>query len=238
MRALLGFGETLPGFGVPVLNEREARAAAGILFAVSLIAFMNAFLVGNFAPIRVVSVLFFVDFFIRVLISPKYAPSLVLGRLMVRNQTPEFVGAPQKHFAWGLGLALASVMVVLVAGFDVRGPLNMLICVTCLTLLFFETAFGICIGCILYRVVLRRETELCPGGACEVKIKHPIQLTSVGQFAALGFAALVVMGAGSVIGSKHYSAPFASQASERCKVPQFAIAIGHEELWKRHNKCL
>jgi hypothetical protein len=238
MRALLGFGENLPGFDIPVLNEREARAGAGILFAISLIAFMNAFLVGNFAPIRVVAVIFFVDFFIRVVISPKYAPTLVLGRLMVRNQTPEFVGAPQKHFAWALGLVLASVMVVLVAGFDVRGPVNMLICVTCLTLLFFETAFGICIGCILYRVVLRRETELCPGGACEVKVKHPVQLTSGRQLAALAVVALVLAGASGVIGDGAYVAPFAAQRAERCKVPAFAIALGHEELWKRHNNCL
>ncbi len=41
MRALFGFGENLPGFAVPVLNEREARAGAGILFAISLIAFMK-----------------------------------------------------------------------------------------------------------------------------------------------------------------------------------------------------
>jgi hypothetical protein len=238
MRALLGFGDKLPGFDVPVLNEREARAGAGILFAISLIAFMNAFLVGNFAPIRVVAIVFFVDFFIRVLISPKYAPSLILGRLMVRNQTPEFVGAPQKHFAWALGLVLATVMAVLVAGFDVRGPINMLICITCLSLLFFETAFGICIGCILYRLVLRRETELCPGGACEVKTKHPVQLTSGTQLAALAVAGFVLIGAGGVIGSRTYVAPFAAQGAERCKVPPFAVALGHEELWKRHNNCL
>jgi len=238
MRALFGFGDNLPGFNVPVLNEREARAGAGILFAITLVAFMNAILLGNFAPIRVVSFGFFIDFFIRVLISPKYAPSLVLGRLMVRHQTPEFVGAPQKHFAWALGLALATVMVVLVAGFDVRGPVNMLICLTCLTLLFFETAFGVCIGCWLYRVLLRRETELCPGDACEVKVRHPIQMTSAGQVAALAFAAITLAGAGTVIGSKNYAAPFAMQSAERCKVPQFAIAIGHEELWKRHNNCL
>lgn len=237
MRALLGFGEHVAGFDIPVLNEREARAGAGILFAVSLIAFMNAFLVGNFAPIRVVSLVFFVDFFIRVLISPKYAPSLILGRLAVRNQTPEFVGAPQKHFAWTLGLVLAMIMVILVAGFDVRGPINMLICITCLTLLFFETAFGICIGCILYRVVLRRETELCPGDACAVKVRHPIQMTGRRELAALTIAGAVLFAAAGVIGSQSYAAPFAPQGAERCKVPAFAIALGREELWKRRNNC-
>lgn len=238
MRALLGFGERVEGYDIPVLNEREARAGAGILFAIAMIAFMNAFLVGNFAPIRVVAVVFFIDFFIRVLISPKYAPSLILGRLAVRNQTPEFTGAPQKHFAWALGLGLATVMVVLVAGFDVRGPVNMLICVTCLTLLFFETAFGICIGCLLYRVLLRRETTLCPGGACAVSVKHPVQRTSMAQFAALALAGIVLAGAGSVIGNGSYAAPFAAQGADRCKAPAFAVALGHEEMWKRRNNCL
>ncbi|MGE0340203.1 MAG: DUF4395 domain-containing protein [Xanthobacteraceae bacterium] len=238
MRALLGFGEEIDGYDIPVLNEREARAGAGILFALALIAFMNAFLVGNFAPIRVVAVVFFIDFFIRVLISPKYAPSLILGRLAVRNQTPEFTGAPQKHFAWALGLGLATIMVVLVAGFDVRGPINMLICVTCLTLLFFETAFGICIGCLLYRVLLRRETVLCPGGVCEVSVKHPVQRTSTAQLAALTLAGILLIGAGSVIGSRSYAAPFAAQGADRCKVPAYAIALGHEQMWKQRNNCL
>jgi hypothetical protein len=25
--------------------------------------------------------------------------------------------------------------------------------------------------------------------------------------------------------------------AERCKVPEFAKAIGHEEMWKKHNNC-
>ncbi len=238
MRALLGFGEKVDGYSIPVLNEREARAGAGILFVIAFVAFMNAFLLGNFAPIRVVAVVFFIDFFIRVLISPKYAPSLILGRLAVRNQTPEFVGAPQKHFAWTLGLILAAIMVTLVADFDVRGPANMLICLVCLSLLFLETAFGICVGCILYRVVLRRETELCPGDTCAVRIKHPVQITNRGQVAALTAASAVMVAAIAVLGSSTYVAPFSVASADRCKVPEFAKKIGHEEMWKRHNGCL
>jgi hypothetical protein len=26
--------------------------------------------------------------------------------------------------------------------------------------------------------------------------------------------------------------------AERCKVPEFAKAIGHEQMWKLHNNCL
>jgi hypothetical protein len=36
---------------------------------------------------------FLLDFFIRLFINPKYAPSMVVGRWIVNNQTPEYVGA-------------------------------------------------------------------------------------------------------------------------------------------------
>jgi len=44
----LQFGEQVAGYDVRVLNEREIRAAAGILFLLALIAFMHAWLLGNF----------------------------------------------------------------------------------------------------------------------------------------------------------------------------------------------
>ena len=46
---------------------------------------------------------------------------------------------------------------------------------------FFETAFGICIGCAIYNLFKKEQ--------------------------------------------------------ERCKVPDFALAIGHAEKWKLHNNC-
>jgi hypothetical protein len=51
---------------------------------------------------------FLLDFFIRLFINPKYAPSMVVGRWIVNNQTPEYVGAPQKMWAWGFGFFLAN----------------------------------------------------------------------------------------------------------------------------------
>lgn len=233
---IFAFGERLPQFEIPVLNEREARAGAGILFVVAMTAFMNAWLLGNFEPIRFVAVAFLVEFVIRVLINPKFAPSLILGRIAVRNQQPEFVGAPQKRFAWALGLGLAVVMTFLVAIYDVRGPINLLICMTCLTLLFMETAFGICVGCVLYRVLLRRDTQLCPGGACELNPRTPFQSLSGGQFAALGVSLAVIVGLGFLVASRAPQIAFASDDA-RCVVPTFAKMIGHEERWKLHNGC-
>ena len=122
MNNLFQFGESHPEYPVRVLNEREARAAAGIFFFLAIVAFMHVWLNGNFVMTHFVVITFFVDFFIRVLINPKYAPSLVLGRIAVRNQTPEYVGAPQKRFAWALGLVLAAVMFFMIVVGNTRGP--------------------------------------------------------------------------------------------------------------------
>ena len=54
------FGQTLPGYDVPVLNERAVRASAGILFFVSMVTFMQALLLGNFKPTQVFVVAFLI----------------------------------------------------------------------------------------------------------------------------------------------------------------------------------
>ncbi|MFY8016038.1 MAG: DUF4395 family protein, partial [Limnohabitans sp.] len=130
--AFFQFGEVLPEYSVPVLNERAVRASAGILFFFAMVTFMNAMLVGNFQPTRVFVVAFLVDFIIRIFINPKFSPTLILGQWMVRNQAPEYVGAPQKRFAWAIGLVLALFMLYLIVIKGVIGPVNMLVCGTCL----------------------------------------------------------------------------------------------------------
>jgi hypothetical protein len=136
MAAILHFGQPREGFDVPVLDEREVRASAGILFLLALIAFMNSWLVGNFHYTRVFVVAFLVDFFVRVVINPKFAPTLILARFAVRRQEPEWTGAPQKRFAWGIGLTLAAVMFYLTVINEIVGPVNLFVCLFCLLLLF------------------------------------------------------------------------------------------------------
>ena len=160
------FGESLDGYSVPVLNERAVRAAAGILFFFAMVSFMHAMLLGNFQPTRVFVVAFLIDFTLRIFVNPKYSPSLILGQWMVRYQEPEYVGAPQKRFAWAIGFSLALLMLYLIVIKGVIGPVNMLVCGTCLLLLFFESSFGICIGCKLYDLFSKNKVELCPGNVC------------------------------------------------------------------------
>jgi hypothetical protein len=250
-RPIIQFGEQLSGYQVPVLNERAVRASAGILFFFAFIAFMNAFLMGNFQPTRVFVVAFLVDFAIRIFINPYYAPSLIIGQWVVRKQQAEYVGAPQKRFAWAIGFVLALAMLYLMVLNNVIGPINMLVCSTCLLLMFFESAFGICLGCKVYNRFNKEKAQLCPGGACEVPVAQHRGMTRAQVLVLLAFVGLLLVLFQWVYSTGLSSRPAASPATlgtpapsavdaaelERCRVPEFAKALGHEEKWKLHNNC-
>src|SRR5678815_4118196 len=104
MNNLIQFGENVEGYNMPVLNEREIRASAGILFLATFISLMLIIFKNNFLPIKYVITIFLTDFIIRVFINPKFSPTLIIGRLIVSNQVPEYVGAQQKKFAWLIGI--------------------------------------------------------------------------------------------------------------------------------------
>lgn len=197
MRSLVKFGEDVDGYRIPVLNEREIRAAAGILFVLFYTAISQAALKANFVPLKYAIAVFVPDLLIRVFLSPRWSPTLILGRLVVRNQVPEYVGAPQKRFAWIIGLILGSVMVVLVNVLNTYGPITGIICLVCLVFLFAESAFGICLGCKIYPWVTGKQPERCPGEVCEVKDRQEIQRVSGAQWLILlGLAVYVAAVAG------------------------------------------
>jgi len=218
MNAVFHFGERVAGYGVNVLNEREVRASAGILFF----------------------------FAIRVLVNPRYSPSLVLGRFVVRNHVPEFVGATQKRFTWSIGLALAAAMLYLVVINQVIGPINLIICATCLLLLFFESAFGICLACKVYNVFHKDKAALCPGGTCEVFVRHDSQKIAFAQIVVfilfVGVMAAVAQAFNREAPAAHAvpanTAPLAKQpAGDDCTPPDWAVKLGHSEQWKLHHNC-
>ena len=154
------------GFDIPVINERAVRAAAGILFLGGGIAFASAIAQGTVVPLQPFGMLFMLDMLIRVTVGDRWSPTLALGRLIVRRQQPEWVGAPQKAFAWWLGFVLAAVSCLGMGLLAAPLLLTLMLCGVCLTLLFLETAFGICVGCALQRLVTRTPPQHCPGGTC------------------------------------------------------------------------
>ncbi len=193
MKKIFQFGEDVNGYSIPVLNEREVRAGAGMFFLLMFIAINQAGSQFNFTLLKFAVIIFFVDFIIRVLVNPKYAPSLILGRLIVRNQVPEYVGAKQKKFAWIIGLVLAVIMFFHLVIFNAMSPITGIICLICLIFLFFESVFGICIGCKLYSLFYKDKAQYCPGEVCDVKSRQDIQKTNLTQtLILLGFVAFIV----------------------------------------------
>ena len=146
MSTIIKFGEDVKGYNIRVLNEREIRAAAGILFLMMFISIQVAAIKGDFLLLKYAVVIFLTDMLIRVFINPKFSPTLIIGRLIVRNQVPEYVGAQQKKFAWIIGIILAVTMFILIVVVNSYSPITGIICLICLIFLFFESAFGICLG--------------------------------------------------------------------------------------------
>jgi hypothetical protein len=193
MKKTIAFGEKVEGYTIPVLNERDIRASAGLLFLVIFLSLMFILFRQNFILIKYVITLFLTDFIIRVFVNPTYSPTLILGRLIVSRQSPEYVDAAPKKFAWTIGLVLSSIMFVLMVVINSYSVVTGIICLICLVFLFFESAFGICLGCLFYGWFSREKVQNCPGEICKVKTKHDIQKTSLLQlFIVFGFFSLII----------------------------------------------
>ena len=211
------------------------------------------------------SITFILEFIIRVFINPKYAPYMVLGSLFVANQEPEWVEARPKKFAWALGLILGVIMSYFIV-FNIMAPARLLTCLLCLLLLFLESAFGICLGCILYKK-LNVKLYKCPGGVCEMpeekKSLMPKFLTIVlygiifyGIFWGLKTYKYDGYTSSKITQEQRDAAEFAddeedteestekasieksSKADKKdCTPPQWAIDIGHKDMWLKHHGC-
>ena len=192
MNKLIQFGENIEGYNIRVLNEREIRAAAGILFLATFISLMFILFKNNFLPIKYVLTAFLADFIIRVFINPRFSPTLIIGRLVVSNQTPEYVGAQQKKFAWVIGVILSATMFIFMVILNSYSPVTGIICFICLLFLFFESAFGICLGCKFYPLFFKEKAQRCPGEVCDTRLKQDIQRISGTQLLIVfSFATLI-----------------------------------------------
>ena len=194
MKKIIKFGEDVEGYNIPVLNEREIRASAGMLFLFMLISLMMILFKGDFLVIKYVIIIFLSDLLIRVFVNPRFSPTLILGRLIVSRQVPEYVGAAQKKVAWKIGIILATLMFGLLVVLNSYSIITGLTCLVCLIFLFFEAVFGICLGCLVYRWYYKEKAQYCPGEVCDVKSKQAIQKTSGSQLLIiLGFIAFVFL---------------------------------------------
>lgn len=194
MKKIIGFGEKVEGYDILVLNERELRATAGILFLIMYTSIMIVIFENQYLMLKYAIFIFLTDFIIRVFVNPKFSPTLIIGRMIVKNQVPEYVGAQQKKFAWIIGVIISATMFILIGILNFDTFITTLLCYVCLIFLFFEAAFGICIGCKIYTLVYKEKAQYCPGEVCDLKSRQEIQKTSkVQKFIVLGFIAYIFL---------------------------------------------
>jgi len=160
------FGEYVDEYDFKVINERDARASTGIMFLFGTLSLFSFILTQNIFWANLFTITFILEFFIRVFINPKYAPYMLLGSLIVSNQEPDWVEASPKKFAWVLGVILALIMSYYII-FNILTPVRLGVCLLCLSLMYAEAVFGICLGCIIYKR-LNVTLYKCPGGVCSM----------------------------------------------------------------------
>ncbi len=246
MTNIFQFGEGVPGYDYRVINERDARASAGIMFLFGIISFFSFIMTHNLFWAEVFTLTFILEFAIRVFVNPLYAPYMVLGSLFVSNQHPDWVEAAPKKFAWILGIGLGLVMAYFIV-------------------------FGICLGCLIYKR-FNVDLQNCPGGVCETPpAKRGSMLQKVTVLALFAFLSVGMYQTLKVY-KYHNFQPQLSQTDKEdlemmiegvadeapakpklavatktklsgaegekdCTPPQWAIEMGHETLWKEHNGC-
>lgn len=156
-------------------EENQVRAAAGLTLALGAVALAYAFLGKIYLPIQTVTTLFFVEFLIRVTWGITRSPLGLIAGWMTRRQTPYWVSAKPKRFAWSLGLVMSLAMMI-ITNSGIRGPLPLTICLICLTLMWLEAVLGLCLGCEIHRQLVRlgwmqpdKDFEICANGACTVQ---------------------------------------------------------------------
>ena len=157
------------------VNEHQVRAAAGMTLALGTVAFVYAYFAHVYTPIQAVTALFFVEFALRLAAGIERSPLGLLAGWMTRRQRPDWVSAKPKRFAWTLGLALSLAMTLITNG-GIRGALPLSICLACLTLMWLEAVLGLCLGCEIHGLLVRRgwaakdeAFEICSHGACAVE---------------------------------------------------------------------
>ncbi len=186
--ALLGldFGQRISGLAVngkelhaAVFDENEVRAAAGVTMVLGAVAFASAYFAQDYLLLQIVSTFFFVEFLLRLTVGLRASPAGLLARALTAGRDPEWVSAKPKRFAWRLGLAMGLSMTV-ITNSGIRGTLPRTICLVCLTLMWMESVLGLCLGCKIHGLLVRRgwatkdaAFEVCADGSCEIPVRAP-----------------------------------------------------------------
>ena len=175
------FGQQISGLEVggrelqaAVFNEHQVRAAAGLTLVLGAVAFVYAHFEQQYVLLQATATFFLVEFLVRTTVGIRHSPVGIVAHWMTRRNPPEWVSAKPKLFAWRLGLAMAFAMTV-ITNSGIRGTLPKTLCLICMTLMWMEAALGLCLGCKIHALLVRRgwtrmdpEFEVCAHGVCKL----------------------------------------------------------------------
>jgi len=181
---LFQYGKIIPGLEIngkvanyPVVNEIAIRIQAAIMFVLGSTAVYLSYFHAEYLMLKMVVLLFFIDFFCKVFLGFNWSILLTIGNLIAKVAKPKYVGAVQKRFAWFVGFIMSSVMVFLLFALDMSGQvLPRLICGLCLSLMLLEFALGYCLGCQIYYALINsglikapKVAPACSDGLCYIE---------------------------------------------------------------------
>jgi hypothetical protein len=169
-------GRTVDGVELhaAVVDENQVRAAAGLTMVLGAVAFSFAYFNHQYILLQAVSTLFFVEFLTRLTVGLRVSPIGAIARTMTLRQVPDWVSEKPKRFAWTLGLGMTFSMTI-ITNSGIRGMLPRTICAVCLTLMWMESVLGLCLGCKIHALLVRRgwatkdpAFEICAHGECKL----------------------------------------------------------------------
>lgn len=176
----MGFGELIANKPYKVVDENVMRLNAFLIFLVAAASFMVGFGLRKFEVLPYLVGFVWLNFVMGLVINLNYSPTIFIARLILGKEIKNPIGAVQKKFAWGLGLFLSSVILIL-SLFLVTNPglFNMvcMLCMMCLGITFAEAAYKKCVGCEMYRYAQEfklisspkpEEKPNCMGDSCSV----------------------------------------------------------------------
>jgi Domain of unknown function (DUF4395) len=157
------------------VDEHRVRAAAGTTMVAGAVAFAYAYFRQLYWPLQAVSAFFTLEFAMRLAVGLRRSPVGLLAGLLTRRHVPEWVSVRPKRFAWTLGLVMAAAMAI-ITNSGIRGWLPRSICLLCLALMWLESAAGLCLGCEIHYLLVRRQA---PARHAAARSRAAAAITSV-----------------------------------------------------------
>lgn len=176
----MGFGEIISGKPYKVVDENVMRLNAFLIFLMAAASFIVGFGLRKFEILPYLVSFVWFNFVIGFVVNLNFAPTIFISRLILGKEIKKPIGAIQKKFAWGLGLVLSTVILIL-SLFLVSNPglfnAVCMLCMICLGITFLEAALKKCVGCELYSYAQElnlistpkpEEKPNCMGDSCSV----------------------------------------------------------------------